>query len=122
MDVTIEGIPADVPSWREIEGTEVESTESGEPIEASVYDGAHHFFEYARIQILRQVGTMARFAVDLAEGEAFFHTLPHDEILEADQIRTTVDAEFEPSVSARGGLACGLAGRLVPVLQTGRDS
>ncbi|WP_328411966.1 hypothetical protein [Nocardia sp. NBC_00403] len=95
VDVTIEGIPADVPSWREIEGIEVESTESGEPVDAWVYDGAHNFFEYARIQVLHQVGTMARFVVDLAEGEEFFLTLPNDEILEADQIYTTVDAEFE---------------------------
>jgi len=97
VDVTIEGIPANVASWREIEGTEVESTELCEPIYSFAYDGGCHFeFEYAHIRVLRQVGTMARFAVVLAEADdSFSVTLPDGEILETDQIHTTVDAEFE---------------------------
>ncbi|MEV6139087.1 hypothetical protein AB0L63_24090 [Nocardia sp. NPDC051990] len=93
--MTVEGIPANVPSWREIEGIAVESTELGEPIYAWLYDGGCTFeFEYGRIQVLRQVGTMARFVLAEAD-ESFSVTLPHGEMLETDQIHTTVDAEFE---------------------------
>ncbi|MEV5649223.1 hypothetical protein AB0L57_13300 [Nocardia sp. NPDC052254] len=96
LDVHVEGIPANVPSWREMAGVAAECTEVGEPISAWVYDGCHFEFEYARIRILRQIGTWARFSVVLAECDwGFAVTLPSGETFETDQIHTTVDADFE---------------------------
>ncbi|WP_227984379.1 hypothetical protein [Nocardia spumae] len=83
-------------SWRDMEGVAAECTEVGEPISAWVYDGCHFEFEYARIRILRQIGTWARFSVELAEcDESFEVTLANGGTFETDRIDTTVDAEFE---------------------------
>ncbi|WP_067480473.1 hypothetical protein [Nocardia amamiensis] len=61
-----------------------------------MYDGIHYSFDYVRIQVLRQVGTMARFAIELDYCEEEFSIeLDNDEILETDRICTTVNAEFD---------------------------
>ncbi|MEV6392450.1 hypothetical protein [Nocardia xishanensis] len=96
VNVTIDWIPLDVPSWRELEGAQVECSEADEPIAAYAYDGCWFQFEYVRIQVLRQVGTVARFDIELDYcDEMFSIELADGQILETDRLCATVDVEFE---------------------------
>lgn len=96
VDFRIESIPFAVPSWREFGGARAECTESGEPIDAYLYDGEHSYFEYVHIQALNQVGTKVRFAIDLGECEV--DRVKVDPVehtwADIDRLRVVVDAEF----------------------------
>lgn len=83
--ILIDWIPLDVTSWRDIAGAQVECTEFGEPIEASVYFFDHRPYEYARIRALRQTGTTVRFSVELKGDQ---HGIG------IDPLSVTADAEF----------------------------
>ncbi|WP_067833728.1 hypothetical protein [Nocardia lijiangensis] len=96
VNVMIDRIPLNVPSWRELEGAQVECTEADEPIAAYAYDGCWFQFEYVRIQVLRQVGTVARFAIELDySDEMFWIELADGEKFETDRLCAIVDVEFE---------------------------
>ncbi|WP_328398130.1 hypothetical protein [Nocardia sp. NBC_00416] len=95
VNVMIDGIPLDVPSWRALEGAQVECTEFGEPIEATAYVGYHNGFDYVRIHVLRQAGAWARFDIELGGCESDRLELREGEIIETGWLSAIVDAEFE---------------------------
>ncbi|WP_159842002.1 hypothetical protein [Nocardia sp. CY41] len=96
-DVMIDWIPLEGTSWRGMEGAQVECTEAEAPISAYIYDGCHYAFDYVHIQVLRQVGTTARFAIELADcDEIISFELADGTVLETDRpLYATVDARFD---------------------------
>lgn len=97
VNFEIESIPFTVRSWRELAGARAECEESGEPIEAYLYDGEHSYFDYVRVEVLGQVGSTVRFAIDLAECEVDrVKVEPEgDTWADIDRLRVVVDTEFE---------------------------